>query len=228
MPRSVLVSAIMAGARRRADDDVDKALTQDDPELISYIDQAYGAYYDVLVSADPEYYQVETSFSTVAGTKLYALPTNWSGTKHVDRLEGQRYIELGRLQPHERNYYAEPGLPCRYRVEQGQLALYRTPSSVITIRHTYVPVWTALTADTQTIDGLLGNEDLIEIEVAIRLLEKEDIDVSGLVAKRSAALERLQARAFQHNVIDAQVVGLGNIDAGGVLEEGDWPGRRWR
>jgi hypothetical protein len=228
--RAVLVSDIMIGARERIDD-AGGALVEDTP-LILYINQAFGKYYDVLVSADPAFFQAEATVTTVAGTRSYNLPSDWFGTMFVDRLvSGDQYLPVERLRPDQRLLFTERGEPRRYQIEAGKLALYPKPDTVYTVRHTYVPVWTAITSNGQTIEGLLGNEDLIELECAVRALSKEfDGNAPvGLVAERGAALERLQEKAFQRNVIDAQVVGMGNVDRGpwspGYLE-GDWQGRR--
>lgn len=212
MTRSVLVSAMMAGARQRAAD-TGGALAAD-PELISYIDQAYGLYYGTLVEADPAFYQVKTTFVTVAGTEGYALPAAWWGTMHLGILIGGHYSKLERLNVDEVFDYPTNGRPRKYQIEGGQIALYPTPDAVYTLKHIYVPVWTALTAGAQAIDGLLGNEELIELEAAIRLKEKEEADVSGLVAKRDMALTRLMKQSFQRNVVDAQVAGESFIDDG--------------
>jgi len=230
MARVVTVAEIMAGARERIDD-AGGDLVEDTP-LISYINQAYGKYYDVLVSADPAFFQAEATITTVAGTRAYALPSNWFGTMFVDRLvSGDEYLPVPRLRPNKRLRFTERGCPLYHQVEGGQIAIYPRPDSVYTLRHTYVPVWTKITAGTQEIDGLLGNEDLIELECAVRAMSKEfDGNAPpGLVAERADALARLSEKAFQRNVIEAQVVGLGEVDDGpygeGLLE-GDWRGRR--
>ncbi len=236
MPREVTVQAIIDAARRRADDFEDEALANDD-ELLTYVDQAYGKHYDLLVTAEPAYFQTVQTVNTVAGTKTVALPADWYATVHVDILEGgATYDNLDRLQIHERLCYQEQGRPCRYQLEGAALALYPTPSSVYTIRHTFIPVWAPLTLTTlagdplvvvnRTIDGLLGNEDLIELEVALRLKEKEEKEgqtMTILLQKRDEALERLTAKAFQRSIVDAQVAGGRNLSR--YRAEGDWPRR---
>lgn len=229
MARAVTVAQIMASARERIDD-AGGELVEDAP-LRTYINQAYGKYYDILTSAEPEYFKAEASFNTVAGTRLYALPTGWFGTMYVDRLRsGDDYTPIRRIRPHERLMFSQRGEPVCYQVESAQLAIYPRPDAVYTLRHSYIPVWTALTADGDTIDGLLGNEDLIELEVAVRAMSKEFNGNApvGLLGERKMALERLQEKAFQRNVIEAQVVGLGEVDNGGWHGQldGDWTGRR--
>lgn len=229
MPRLVTVSDIMLGARERIDD-AGGALVEDTP-LILYINQAFGKYYDILVSAEPAFFQAEATVTTVAGTRPYNLPDDWYGTMFVDRLvSGDEYQPVKRLRPDQRLAFTERGQPCRYQVEGGKLAIYPRPDSIYTLRHTYVPTWTKITDSANQIDGLLGNEDLIELECAVRALSKEfDGNApAGLVAERSDALERLQSKA-DRNLIEAQVVGMDNVDQGpwspGYLE-GDWNARR--
>lgn len=212
MARSVLVSDLMAGARSRAND-VTGALA-DDPTLISFINQAYGLYYDTLVRADPAFYQAEASFATVNGTKAYSLPTGWISTLHVGRLSGAKYQRLSRLNADEAFDYGVNGTPIKFQPEAGQLALYPTPAGVYTIKHLYVPAWTKLTSGAQEIDGLLGNEDLIESHVGVRLCKIDEVDPIDCITERDAALARLAQQAFQRSVIDAQVAGEKLIDEG--------------
>jgi hypothetical protein len=212
MPRSVLVSEMMTSAREHANDPTGKLAS--DPKLIAYLNQAYGLYYQTLVEADPAFYQTETTFSTVAGTKAYALPTDWISTIHVGRLIGSRYSKLDRLNVDEVFDYAVNGCPTKYQPEGGQLALYATPDAAYTIKHIYIPSWTKLTDGAQEIDGLLGNEELIELEAAIRLRGKDEVDASDLVARRDLALQRLMKQAFQRTVVDSQVAGEKFIDEG--------------
>lgn len=210
MPRNVLVADIIAGARDRANDK--NARIADNATLIKHVETAYGKYYQLLADADPAYYQQDTTFLTVAGTKLYAVPGNWFGTMHVARQSGNQWIRLDRIAADEVFDYPINGLPCHYQIETGLLALYATPDSVYTIRHVYLPTWTAITSDSQTIDGLMGNEELIELDVAIRLKGKEESEKSDLVAERKDAIERLAKLAFQRNIIDSQVVGNKFVD----------------
>lgn len=212
MPRAVLVSAMMASARQRANDKNGKLA--DDPTLISWINQAYGLYYELLVEADPAFYQAENPFSTVAGTKAYPLPATWISTLHVGRFINSRYRRLHRLNVDEIFDFAIAGDPVKFQIEGGQLALYPTPSSAMPIKHIYVPAWTPLAAGSDQIDGLLGNEELIELEVAIRLRAVDEFDDSDLVSKRDMAIQRVQKQAFNRTMIDSQVVGLKNIDEG--------------
>lgn len=217
MPRDVLVSDIIAGARERANDK--NARLADDPTMIKYVETAYGKYYQLLSDADPAYYQIDTNFQTVAGTKLYPLPTGWFGTMHVGRLSGVHYVRLSRIAGDEVLDYSLTGQPCYYQVESAQMALYPTPDAVYTIRHIYVPTWTKITLATQTIDGLMGNEELIELELAIRLKGKEEAEKSDLVAERQMAIERLAKLAFQRNIIDSQIVGAKFVDDDVILHD---------
>jgi hypothetical protein len=212
MPRSVLVSEMMTSAREHANDPTGKLAS--DSVLIGYLNQAYGLYYQTLVEADPAFYQTETTFSTVAGTKAYSLPLDWISTIQVGRFNGSRYSKLDRLNVDEVFDYGVNGCPTKYQPEGGQLALYATPDGVYTIKHIYIPTWTKLTSGAQEIDGLLGNEELIELEAAIRLRHKDEIDDSDLVARRDMALLRLKQQAFQRTVVDAQVAGEKFIDEG--------------
>lgn len=217
MPRNVLVSDIIAGARERANDK--NARLADDPTMIKYVETAYGKYYQLLADADPAYYQIDTTLSTAIGNKLYPLPADWFGTMHVGRRSGSFDVRLSRIPADEVLDYSVNGQPCYYQIESGQIGFYPTPDSAYTMRHIYVPTWTKITATSQSIDGLMGNEELIELELAIRLKGKEESEKSDLVAERQMAVERLAKLAFQRNIIDSQVVGSKFVDDDVILHD---------
>lgn len=219
MARSVLVSEMMSGARERANDPLGKLAS--DATLITYLNQAYGLYYALLVEADPAFYQAEQPVTTVAGTKAYALPATYLETLHVGRSNGSRFLKLERLNVDEVFDYPVAGDPVKYQIEGGQLALYPTPAAAYSIKHIYIPTWTKFAAGTDVIDGLFGNEELIELEAAIRLRAKDEIEDADLIAKRDMALARVQKQAFQRNIVDAQVAGMKQIDEGPYFQGRD-------
>ncbi len=183
MARSVLVSLIMTRARRWADMESDTDFVSD-AELLDYVDAAWTRLYSLYVKAWPERFQTTATITTVAGTSTYALPTDWFGTIAVDVLTGTQYSALRHLQEEERNdFQTSTGAPVGFRVIGSNVQLFPTPGAVYSLRHTYVPTATAITLSSQSIDGVLGHERMIELDVALRLKAKEESDGSALFAE---------------------------------------------
>lgn len=203
MARSVTVSTIMTRARRWANLERDTDFVTD-AELIEYVDSAWTRLYKLYIAAWPERFQTEATVTTAAGTATYALPAAWFGTIGVDCLDGGRYSALRALDEHERNDFQGSGSPEGFRVVGANLVIYPTPASVLTLRHIYVPTATALTATTDTIDGVLGHERLIELDVAIRLLTKEESDTSAVQAEYNKMRQEVEEEAQMRLVRSCQ------------------------
>ena len=89
------------------------------------------------------------SFSTVADTAEYALPSDWAGTRSVTSSYGATYppvpIRTGDDWDDWRDDY-----DYGFAIEGTNLVLYPTPTSVFTIKHRYIKTETALSSDSDT------------------------------------------------------------------------------
>jgi hypothetical protein len=200
MARSVAVSTIMLRARRWANMERDTDFLPDS-ELLEYVDSAWTRLYKLYAAAWPERFQTEQSITTVAGTATYALPADHLASIGVDSSDGGRWSAMRPLQEEDRNAYQDGGQPLGWRVIGANLALYPTPGSAIALRHIYLPTAPALTSTAATIDGVLGHERLIELDVALRLKAKEEADASALFAEymrmRAEVEEEAQMRVLR-------------------------------
>jgi hypothetical protein len=89
------------------------------------------------------------------------------------------------------------------------------PMAGQTLRLFYVPKFTPFVLDADTMDGVNGWEEYIVVDAAMKALAKEESDVSVLMARKQALIQRLDAETQ-------------NRDAGSPATVGDTIGRRAR
>lgn len=160
--------------------------------------------YDRLTQADPERYFSQTNITTVAGTILYALPSDFYRLLRVDCVYGSGtpplFYTLRKYNLLEADAYQLPvyvnvaGPSYRYRLQGNNIALTPSPQTSVTLRLSYVPVMTQLVNDTDTLDGVNGWEEHVVLSVALRALQKEGTtDVQWIVAEREKWEEKIKA-----------------------------------
>lgn len=198
------LAEIRTAARQRADMTQSQFVT--DSEFDSYINSSLAELYDVLVQKYGDDYFVATSnITTVQAQDLYALPANFYKLLAVDlQLSGQPdgYISLRPFTFAERNRYATANAQTwigvtnlRYRLNGNNLWLTPSPQSGQTLRIWYVPRVTPLTTDTDVADGISGWLEYVVVDAAIKAMQKEESDVSVLLAQKAALIKRIESAA---------------------------------
>jgi len=124
------------------------------------------------ILAGAGYFRSKQSYTVVAGTEEYALPTDFYKCGHVWRLSsGRRY----------------PVRPFTL----AELSGYRSngPTSGASCEMWYVPQHKKLRNDADIVSVALpeGWDDYVSLHIAIRLLIKEESDPSALMGERAAA-----------------------------------------
>lgn len=185
-----------------------------DAEWNSYIANSYKELYDLLLSAYGNDYYVAppVSFQTDGVNDKYALPdgTLYSSAPAFYKLlgvdlqtqGGQIWQTLKPFNFTERNRYSPYGAQTlyrntaiRYRLTGSNVWFTPVPQSGLTMRLWYIPEPATLSADTDTFDGISGWEEYVIIDSAIKALQKEESDVSILMAQKQAMLARIQTMA---------------------------------
>lgn len=228
---TMTLSQLMTAIRQRSDmtpNGYVAALTGDnffvtEPELISYINQSYFELYDLIVAAFGNNYYVQSpySFTTNGSSYLYPLPDDFYKLLGVDLAVAggtpSSWITLKHFEFNDRNrnsppnfqtFYGQSGL--RYRLNGTNIWFTPTPANGLTIQLWYVPRLTQLTSLSQTADGISGWTEYIIVDGAIKCLQKEESDVSILMAQKQALLLRIEAMAENRDagppprVVDSQ------------------------
>ena len=223
------------------------------PEWNTYINQSYFELFDLLVQKYGDDYYVQTYQFQTTGAASYALPdgtatypttpTSGVAAQAFYKLMGvdlglntiaSAWITLKKYEFISRNTYVYPQLTTnllgvagmRYRLVGGNLSFVPTPSSGQLVQVWYVPRMTAMLADSDTCDGVSGWTEYIAIDAAIKALQKEEGDVSVLMAQKQAMLDRIEAAAENRDAgeperisntrCDADPYGFGNGPVGGI------------
>lgn len=208
----------LRNATRQRADIVNSQFVTDD-ELTSYINQSYFELYDLLVQCyGNDYYVAEPySFVTDGVNNKFALPVDFYKILGLDLALSNSLDSFVTIKPFkftDRNRYAVPNFQSfygvtnlRYRLEGDKLLLTPIPSQGQTIRLWYVPRLTILVADADLLDGISGWTEYVITDAAIKCMQKEESDVSVLMAQKQALIARIQSAAENRDAGNAAVVG---------------------
>lgn len=235
MSTTMSLSQLMTAVRQRADmttSGYTPTLTGtgffvSEPELISYINQSYFELYDLIVAAFGNNYYVQTpyQFTTDGTSEMYALPSDFYKLLGVDlSLTGGSagsWLTVRAFEFNDRNRYSVPNFQSfygvtnlRFRLNGSNLWLTPTPAAGQVMQIWYIPKMSTLDALVSTADGISGWTEYIIVDAAIKCLQKEESDVSVLMAQKQALMLRIEAMADNRNagpppkVIDNQTSDL--------------------
>ena len=200
MARTFTVLQIITRARERADMVNSTFIT--DSELKGYLSASYTELYDLLWQSGLIYFTPGTHTVVSDGNENYALPSDYYGTIRVDRKSGDDYFPLEEYMIMERHKYENSsGDAISYSSQGSNLSLLPAPSGS-TYRHMYIPAPADLTsaADGITIDGVSGWEEVIVVDMARKMRQKEESDTRPLerdLARLKVRIEEMaQNRAW--------------------------------
>lgn len=174
-----------------------------DTELTSYINYSVAELYDLLVGAyGSDYYVTSTTFSVTSGTDAYALPTDFYKLRGVDiQINGGEYLTLQPFNFNERNtqngvgwnFLLDPTF--RYQIVGSNLKFTPIPVGTYTVKLWYIPTATKLVADGDTFADLNQWSEYVIVDAAIKMLQKEESDVSVLMAQKADLRKRIENMA---------------------------------
>lgn len=194
----------------------------EDDELLEYINSSYTELYDILVSKFEDYYTPAPTAFTIASGNTYTLPSDFYKLRGVDYLiSGSDYVPLRRFNFNERNantriHNLRNAPIIKYRVTGNKLYIEPADNAVGSYQLWYIPLFTPLSSDSDTIDGVNGWEEYIVVDVAIKMLEKEESDTTSLERAKERLLQRIEVMA-QNRDID-QPESITDIMIGGYYD----------
>jgi hypothetical protein len=205
-------------ARQRADRVNSNFVTL--PEINSYVNQSYFELYDLLVTTFEDYYvATPIQFATNGSSYQYPLPDGTitftnpiNNTQFVAppfyKLLGidlglnnasNGYVTVDKFNFIDRNRFVYPNTAStiygvfnlQYRILGQVIEFIPTPSANQPIRVWYVPRLQELLLPTDTLDGISGWTEYVIVDVAIKILQKEESDVSVLAAQKLDLRKRI-------------------------------------
>ena len=177
-----------------------------DSEWNRYINQSYFELYDLLISKYGDDYYIKNppyTFVTDGVNYLFALPTDFYKLTGADLAlsnTNDSWVTLHRFNMSDRNRYAVPNFQSfygitnmRYRLSGNNLWITPIPAANQTIRVWYVPRMVELSADGDVADGVSGWLEYVVVDAAIKAKDKQESDVSVLMARKAALISRIEA-----------------------------------
>ena len=192
---SVTLAQLKTRARQRSD--MENSTFVSDSELTSYINSSLAELYDLLVAAYGDEYFLANPYpiSVVTGTADYTLPTDFYKLKGVDAsVNGSQWLNVLPFNFNERNR-GQNGAPetLRYRIMGSNIKF--NPAVSASVQIWYVPVAPTLVSDADTFNDVNKYSEYIVVDAAIKMLQKEESDVSVLMAQKQALKRRLEEMA---------------------------------
>ncbi len=181
----------------------------DDSELDDYINNSLGELYDVLVNvyADENFLDAY-EFSTSPGIDRYDLPGDFYKSYGIDLEVGGVGYSLTQFVHADRLLYKNSpdqiidGVPrYRYRLRDGHLNIYPAPDVAYPCTLWYIRQLPRLvdTGDTVTLSIVESWLEYVEVDVAIKMLVKEESDATELLANKNLLMQRINQSAQNRN-----------------------------
>lgn len=209
--------------------------------VVTLINLACQEFYDLLVSSGGhEYFVKDATINIVAGTSIYALPTDfyqlqtvhipwnaqdWEYIAAFEQAERMRLVNFttwGRRTP---KGYRIRGAQTVAADAEASIEFLPTPSLATTVTARYVPVFTLLSdLVNDFISTVNGWHKLIALKVAIEMRVISKLDSSDLAALYTVEHDRIQALADQR----AQGATPQIVDVEAYQQYPEWAAdRRW-
>src|SRR5688572_30382482 len=202
---AVTVASIITKAKQLSDMENSNFVSAS--EWLAYVNDGYKELYDLLVSKFEDYYTVSSLFTVAAGATSYSLPAAFYKLRGLDRSAGGGdWYALNQFNFQNRNRSsAAPRFQgvtpaVEYRILGSSLIFSPDNLAPGDYRLWYVPLATTLTSTADTVDGVNGWENYIEVCAAMSALVKEESDVSALVLQRQNLGRRIEEMAANRDV----------------------------
>lgn len=199
---TITLAELRTQCRQRAD--MENTTHISDGELNSYINSSIAELHDILTQVYSGEYNINVyEFNTAVNTDEYALPADFYKAKGVDaRLNGSDWFELKKFNLNERNRYQNFGVwsflgtgNVRYRLIGNNIRFSPTPDKETPIRLWYVPVAETLVDDSDELRNYNGYHEYILVDVAIKMLLKEESDATVFYQLKKDLIKRIEEAA---------------------------------
>lgn len=193
-------------ARLRADMQNSKFVS--DEEFNQYISDSYAELYDLLVSKFEDYYTADPLVFHLDSGNTYDLPVDFYKLKGLDRAlsDSNDWYTLRPFTFEDRNARRSAtrfrGLypAIRYRIFGNKILFSPDDQAAGNYRMWYIPRYTPLINDTDTVEDVIGWEVYIVVDAAMKALQKEESDISVVMAMKQALIARIDTMAANRDV----------------------------
>lgn len=201
MANTTTLAQLRTRARERSDQENSTFVSSS--ELLSYINASYQELYDILVGKFEDYYTIKTTVVIASGSSTIPLPSDFYKLRGIDfKLDTNTFVSVGKFNFIERNVLNRSIIrrgagfrETQYRVIGNSIQIEPEDSADGVYRLWYTPLPTLLSAETDTIDGIQGWEEYVIIDVAIKMMAKEESSTTHLEREKAAMLKRIESMA---------------------------------
>lgn len=202
-------------ARARADMTDSGFVTED--ELKLYVNSSMKELYDILVTQYQDQYIKKVAITLAPGQEQISLPADFYKLRGIDYQVTSDYaIDLRQFNFKDRNKQNALRFYNGFIVPDIQYKVLGSNVQFISgANYTgggwsgalwYVPLAADLQLDTDTFDAINGYEEYIILDVAIKMLQKEESDVTTLVVLKQAMLKRIEGAAANRDAAEPQKI----------------------
>ncbi len=172
-----------------------------DSELNTHINNSGAELHECLV--DAELYSIATQTLTITGAESYSLDAAFFRIVQVVRVDGDVLIPLRPITVRQRINYVTTAQPDAeaWLVMGTSIYLYPKPSAG-TYKVLYIPQWTTLSSDSDSVSYPNGWDEYIVVDAAIKCLAKEESGTDHLQAERDRLLERIYSASHHRQWAD--------------------------
>lgn len=198
----ITLAELKEQARQRSD--MENSEFVSDAELTAYINASLAELHDLLISSYCDDYMMEEYIFVSTGTLSYALPADFYKLRGVDVRRGPtgQWATVKRFNFNRRNEQQNAyawnllGLPyIEYRLVGSNIRFNRVPDTALEFRIFYHPKLSKLVNDVDSYDDVNGFAEYVVVDAAIKMLQKEESDVSVLIGQKEALRQRITAMA---------------------------------
>lgn len=186
-----------------------------DSELTNYINFAVAELHDLLVQCyGSDYFLNSTSATTTVDTTDYSLPSDFYKLRGVDvKLSGNDWLSIQPFNFNERNRFEDFGswslqgiTNIRYRIMGSNIKFSPVPDSQVDYRIWYVPTATKLSADADSLDDINQYSNFVIVTAAIKMLNKEESDISNLAGERQRLINHIEEVARNRDAANPESI----------------------
>lgn len=220
---TITLAQLRQQARERAD--MTESTFVQNSELNSYINNSIAELHDLLIGAyNEDYYMDSVEFTSIANQIEYDLPngTNYSAKPAFYKLRGvdtklstgpNQWATVKRFNFNRRNEdqnsYAWNllGLPyLEYRLVGTKIRFNRVPDANTQFRIFYHPKAVVLVNDNDVFDDINAYSEYVIVDAAIKMMQKEESDVTVLLGQKEALRQRIQDMAQNRDANEPESV----------------------
>lgn len=184
-----------------------------DSELNRYINQSAAELHGLLTTLYEDYYLTSATF-TLTTLNTYTLPSNFFKLRRLQYDSAGSWSKVPQFafdefEANQQRYLTGAAPEWRmYRIMQAALFVLPEDDFAGDYRIWYLLNYTAMTSDADTLSDLMGWDEYVIVDAAIKCLQKEESDASILMARKAELKRRIEMEAANRDASGPERIAL--------------------